>query len=197
MIGRRRWPALPLKTDSDWAGDKRTRKSTSGGIVRIGSHFIKSWSKNQSVIALSSAEAELYAIIKTASETLGIMSLLWDWHVPMSADLLADASATLGIIGRTGLGKMRHIDTSYLWLQQDCIKEKIKMQKVLGTENPADMNTKGLNIEQIDKFSKMLRMEHRSGRADLAPEMNKILHDENCKRFNSISKMISKRGRQK
>ena len=66
---------LTANSDSDWAGDKKTRKSTSGGIVRIGTHFIKSWSKNQSVIALSSAEAELYAIIKTASETLGIMSL--------------------------------------------------------------------------------------------------------------------------
>ena len=63
---------ITANSDSDWAGDKRNRKSTSGGIVRIGTHYIKSWSKNQSVIALSSAEAELYAIIKTASETLGL-----------------------------------------------------------------------------------------------------------------------------
>ena len=40
------------------------------------------------------------------------------------------------------------------------------------------MNTKGLSIEQIDKFCSMLRMEHRSGRADLAPEMHKFLHEE-------------------
>ena len=57
------------------------------------------------------------------------------------------------------------------------------------------MNTKGLSIEQIEKFSKMLRMEHRSGRADLAPEMHKFLHNENCKRFNSTSAIISKRPR--
>ena len=63
---------LTANSDSDWAGDKVKRKSTSGGIIRIGGHYIKSWSKNQSVVALSSAEAELYAIIKTASETLGI-----------------------------------------------------------------------------------------------------------------------------
>ncbi len=87
----------------------------------MGKHYIKSWSKNQSAIALSSAEAELYAIIKTASETLGIRSILKDWHKPMTADLMADASAALGIIGRTGLGKLRHIDTSYLWLQQESI----------------------------------------------------------------------------
>ena len=69
------------------------------------------------------------------------------------------------------------------------------MQKVLGTENPADMNTKGLNSEQIDKFTKMLRMEHRSGRADLAPEMHKLLHKGICERFNSTSAMITKRPR--
>ena len=53
---------LTLNTDSDFAGDKGTRKSTSGGVLRIGTHFLKSWSKGQSLIALSSAEAELYAI---------------------------------------------------------------------------------------------------------------------------------------
>ena len=80
-----------------------------------------------------------------------------------------DASAAIGVIGRNGLGKLRHVDTSYLWLQQNCIKDKLKVRKILGTENPADMNTKGLNAEQIDKFVRMLRMEHREGRADVAP----------------------------
>ena len=40
-------------SDSDWAGDRKSRKSTSGGIISAGSHYIKSWSKNQSVIAVS------------------------------------------------------------------------------------------------------------------------------------------------
>ena len=31
-------------TDSDWAGCRRTAKSTSGGLIRIGSHYVKSWS---------------------------------------------------------------------------------------------------------------------------------------------------------
>ena len=100
----------------------------------MGAHYIKSCSKNQSTIALSSAEAELYAIIKTASETLGIIFMLWDWNVPMEADLYSDASAAPGIIGRTGLGKLRHIDTSYIWLQQDSINKKLEVDKVLGTK---------------------------------------------------------------
>ena len=78
-------------SDSDWAGDRKTRKSTSGGVITIGSHYIQSWSKNQSVIALSSAVAELYVIIKTSSETLGIVSILKDWHMIYKEDIMADA----------------------------------------------------------------------------------------------------------
>ena len=44
--------------DSDWAGDKVTRKSTNGGLIMLGNHMIKSWSSSQPVIALSSGEAE-------------------------------------------------------------------------------------------------------------------------------------------
>ena len=94
-----------------------------GLVITIGSHYIKSWSKNQSVIVLSSAQAELYGIIKTSSATLGIISILKDWNLSYKADIMADASAALGIIGRTGLGKLRRIDTSYLWLQQESIKK--------------------------------------------------------------------------
>ena len=106
---------------------------------------------------------------------------------------MADASAALGIIGRTGLGKMRHIDTSYLWLQQQSIKDKLKLWKVLGTENPADMNAKGLNEALINKYVEMLSMEHREGRSDLAPELHALLKQEKCVRFNSTSNVITKR----
>ena len=43
---------LTVWTDTDYAGCKKTRKSTSGGVVMWGSHLIKSWSSTQSVIAL-------------------------------------------------------------------------------------------------------------------------------------------------
>ena len=44
----------------------------------IGGHLIKAWSKGQSLIALSSAESELYACVKAVSEGLGIMSIYKD-----------------------------------------------------------------------------------------------------------------------
>jgi len=45
-------------TDSDWAGDIATRRSTAGYIFNIGSGAISWSSRRQTVVALSSCEAE-------------------------------------------------------------------------------------------------------------------------------------------
>ena len=61
-------------TDSDWAGCHKTARSTSGGIVTFGGHVIKTYSRQQKVIALSSAEAELYAMVAASAEVLRIVA---------------------------------------------------------------------------------------------------------------------------
>ena len=53
--------SLTIYKDSNWAGCRETRKSTSGATFLHGSHVIKHYSRTQSIIALSSAEAELFA----------------------------------------------------------------------------------------------------------------------------------------
>ena len=55
-----------VRTDADWAGCRRARKSTSGGSISIGEHCIKTWSKTQEVIAKSSAESECYGVVRGA-----------------------------------------------------------------------------------------------------------------------------------
>lgn len=70
-------------SDSDFAGDVESRKSTSGGTVMIGDHMVKSWSTSQSVIALSTGEAELYGLNKCGASALGLQSLLEDLGVTL------------------------------------------------------------------------------------------------------------------
>ena len=65
-------------TGSDWAGCKGTAKSTSGGAIMIGSRFLKGWSGTQQSITLSSAEAELTAMVKASCETLGVLNMTRD-----------------------------------------------------------------------------------------------------------------------
>ena len=108
-------------SDSDWAGDRKTGKSTSGGIIMVGSHLIKSWSRTQDSVTLSSAEAELVALSKLAMEMLGVRSMASEWRMMdgcAASKLFVDASAALSIAKRHGAGKMGHINVKTLWLQE-------------------------------------------------------------------------------
>ena len=69
---------ITMFTDSDWAGCKETRKSSSAGVVMSGAHALKAYTRKQKIIARSSAEAELYAAALGASELKGIISLMRD-----------------------------------------------------------------------------------------------------------------------
>ena len=63
-------------SDSDWAGDKVTRKLTSSGVVCHGMHVRESYSVNQQEIALSSGESEFYAAGKMIAHLLFLVYLL-------------------------------------------------------------------------------------------------------------------------
>ena len=65
-------------SDTDWAGCPKTRKSTTGGCVMLGTHLIKSWSSTQPSIALSSGEAEVVGVTRACATVLGFRSLLSD-----------------------------------------------------------------------------------------------------------------------
>ena len=136
-------------SDADWAGCRETRKSTTGGCIKIGDHNVKGWSKIQALIALPSGESEFYASLKAAAETLGILSMLTDFGWKMHGEVWGDASAALGIINRNGLGKTRHLDTGLLWIQQIAAEQIFKFGKVLGANGPADLFTKHLDERTI------------------------------------------------
>ena len=136
-----------------------------------GDHYIKSWSRQQNLVRLSSAEAELYVLVKASSESLGWQSMARDFGHTRAVRLYADASAALGIVHRKGLGKARHIDTNTLWVQQAACTKRIEYLKVLGTANPADALTKQLaEALRATHFAK-LHMEFLDGRSAAAPEL--------------------------
>ena len=69
-----------------------------------------------------------------------------------------DASASIGIIKRQGLGKLRHIQVRDLWLQQEVKEKKLSVHKVDTKVNPADLGTKSLTSEEIAKHVETLGM---------------------------------------
>ena len=102
---------VEVYSDTDWSGCARTRKSTAGGVIMIGTHVIKTWSSTLPSVSLSSGEAEFYGVVKAAGMGLGYGSLLADLNVQLPVRVWTDSSAAMGVCTRQGLGRLRHIDT--------------------------------------------------------------------------------------
>ena len=131
----------------------------------IGGHFIKGWARTQNHVTLSSAEAELVALVKCSAELLGMRSLMRDFGVESTGVVYADSSAALAIAKRKGAGKLRHINISSLWIQEKQDLKELELRKVLGTDNPADMMTKHLPRASLDKCMAQLNQHRVCGRA--------------------------------
>ena len=169
---------LPTQTtvysDSNWANCLKTRKSTQGGTIMFGSHCTKSWASTQATIALSSGEAEYYGLVKGASCGLGAVSMYRDMGISLSLKMYCDATAACGITARLGLGKIRLLDTHYLWLQERVRNKDLTVVKVKGTDNIADIATKHLTHAVMSNLMRLLHYRVVSGRAAACPELNSI-----------------------
>ena len=107
--------------------------------------MLKAWSKTIPTIALSTGEAELAAMAKGAAEGLGMVSLLHDFGRGAKVELHSDATAAIGIAARQGLGRIRHVAVTDLWIQQQLKLGGLSTCKVNGRDNPADLMTKPLD----------------------------------------------------
>ena len=164
-------PTQDVYGDANWAQCRRVRKSTSGGLAMFGSHCIKSWSKTQSLIAKSSAESELYGLVRASCEALGLQTLSEDLGHQILSRVHIDATAAKSIAERQGLDRVRHIDVNILWLQDQQARERLPLHKILGTANPADLMTKNLAAQQIETYLKLMHLEYRDGRPESAAQL--------------------------
>ena len=133
---------------------------------------MKTWSTTQSVIALSSGEAEYYALVKAGSQLLGMQALLIDLGIEqreIKLKILTDATAAQGIAARRGLGAVRHIETNQLWLQQKVRDKTIHVEKVAGKVNIADATTKHVGGEDHKMHIENVNVEVRMDRHEKAP----------------------------
>jgi hypothetical protein len=140
---------IDVFSDSDWAGCKKTRRSTSGGAMLVSGGLVKTWSSTQSIVAQSSGEAEYYALVRAAAEALGLQSILTDLGWRATIRLWVDSSAAKAIASRAGLGRVRHMEVKFLWLQQALKDKKLFVFKVPGQANPADIMTKPHGMKEV------------------------------------------------
>ena len=140
----------------------------------LGKHLVKSWSSTQISPSLSSGEAEFYGVVKAAGVALGFQALMEDVRLRLPVRVWTDSTATLGVCGRQGLGKLRHINTQCLWIQQRVRDGSIELRKVRGDSNPADLFTKHLLTgAKIQSLLRLFGCTYEHGRPDAAPMLRK------------------------
>ncbi len=137
----------------------------------IGRHAIKHWSSTQASVALSSGEAEFAGVVRGSGQGLGYQALLRDFGVEARLRVWTDSSAAIGICSRQGLGKLRHLDTHTLWIQQAVRLGKVDLRKIAGEVNPADLLTKhSLSRMRLEKLVELHGCRYLGGRAKSAPQ---------------------------
>ena len=111
--------------------------------------------------------------------------MLGDFGVQAEAHLQVDASAAIGIAQRTGLGKVRHLDTSFLWGQEAKAKREVEFEKVKGEINLSDLMTKNLDSKRMTELHESLNLKKNLKRPRLAAKSDSmtIKKAQKCDQF--------------
>ena len=152
------WTLL-VYSDSDWAGDKDTRKSVSGYMIFLNNVLICWRSKAQQVVALSSSEAEFYACSEAVREIPFIVQILIFLGIPVKLPVIVKVD-NIGAIFMTGnstsSSRTRHIDTRHCYVKDLQNEGLIKVEFVRSEDNVSDIATKNVTGEvqeiHLNKF---------------------------------------------
>ena len=137
-------------SDSNFATDRATRKSLSSGHVYIDRCLMFSFVRSQKVVTLSSGEAELVALTQTVGESI-LIHKAWEFLTRAMADHVArsDSSVARAIASRLGVGRVKHLQTSSLWIQQWVHRKELRVAAIGTALNPTDMGTKILSANRL------------------------------------------------
>lgn len=148
-------------SDADWGSEKDNRKSVSGCAIFHNGNLVSWFSKKQSTVALSSAEAEYVAAAMSTSEIVYVKGISNNFNcVNNETYLLVDNQSAIKMIENNVNNKRtKHIDIKYNYIK-DCVNNKIIMLSYVPTnENIADIFTKPLNAVKHSYFVNKLKVD--------------------------------------
>eukprot|EP00435_Cladocopium_sp_Y103_P057769 s324_g20.t1 len=127
-------PKMPdfirTSVDSDFAGDKVGRRSTTGMAQFYGMHFLKATSNLQSVLGLQRRGPE------------------------------GDSSSAKAFASRRGLGKHCPVQVRFLWLQQAVSMHQVIIRKIGTSHNCSDILTTASDAATIKKHMQQMGLEN-------------------------------------
>lgn len=151
---------VPLEgfVDADWANSKEDRKSTSGYLFRVFGNVISWSSKKQSVVALSTAEAEYVAANSATCEALWLTKIMKDLGFKNLEPIVLneDNQACIFMSRNPETKRTKHIDIRYHFIR-DCVwNQQIELKYIPTNEQLADILTKQLPRSTFEELREQL-----------------------------------------
>ncbi|GJV62273.1 putative ribonuclease H-like domain-containing protein [Tanacetum coccineum] len=143
---------LEAFSDSDYAGDNHDRRSTSGGCQYLGRRLVSWQCKKQTIVAISSTEAEYVAAASCCAQVLWMQNQLLDYGFNfMNTEIHIDNESTICIVRNPVFhSKTKHIQIRHHFIR-DCYEQRlINVVKVHTDDNVADLLTKGFDLARFN-----------------------------------------------
>lgn len=122
-------------------------------------------------MTLSSAEAELGGVCKGSGISLGLVAVGKDPGLNWKLTIETDASAAAGICRRRGLGTIRRLATSDLWVQDRIRTGDFSLRNMCGSDNTSDILTKYVERPLLKRHLAARGLRAKSGRPETAPNL--------------------------
>ena len=160
---RRGVPIKPLGfSDSSYADNPETRRSTAGYVFTMAGGPVSWRAKSQSRVGTSTAEVKYVSLSESGKH--GIWMRNWLHEMELFEDgpieLKTDNNAAISIANRTvsGHSRLKHVDVKHHWIQEAVVKRDITVSYVPTSDNVADIFTKSLGRVQLEKLLGLLGM---------------------------------------
>lgn len=152
-------------TDSDWAGDHDTRRSTSGYIYNLGSGAISWSSKRQATVALSTCEAEYIGQTQAAKEAIwlrGLLSQIRPNGPLQTVIIFGDNQGAIALAKNPQHhGRVKHIDIQHHWVRGQIADGNVDLKYISTDKQVADGLTKALCRDKFELFRELIGLEPR------------------------------------
>jgi hypothetical protein len=153
--------AIEVYSDSDWASNPEDRRSRTGYVVLLANGPVAWQSKSQKTVALSSCEAELYALCEAAKEIMWLSQLLQELKVNFTVPTLhVDNQAAIALsTNPVNHQRTKHIDIRWFFVREAIEAGKLKVVYVNTADNRADFLTKSTVLAIHRKMTYLLLLQ--------------------------------------
>ena len=149
-------------TDADHGGNPDNGRSIGGYIVKMGTGAISWSSRLQSIVALSTTEAEFVASTSAGQEIVWLRNLFHElgYTIPSASPLPIDNRSALSVAKNPEHhGRMKHLDLCFYWLKDEVEKGTISVHHVPTDGMAADIMTNALGRVKVPGIVKMLGLQ--------------------------------------